>query len=109
MGMSDIRTGGKGVAAALTPPQSKKAATVDMKGAVQAAMTFAKDMFPQAKDIRLEEVEPRSGGWSVVVSFTTGEPGTLAQVIGGAVPRLFKTIAIASEGGQAISLKVWKQ
>jgi hypothetical protein len=82
---------------------------VDMKGAVQAAFAFAKDMFPEAKDLRLEEVEAKSGGWSVVVSFTTGEPGTLSQVMGGGAPRLFKTIAIDSESGQAQSLKVWKQ
>jgi len=82
---------------------------VDMKGAVQAAIAFAKDMFPQAKDIRLEEVEARSGGWSVVISFVSGEPGTLAQVMGGGAPRLFKTIAIDSASGNAQSLKVWKQ
>jgi hypothetical protein len=82
---------------------------VDMKGAVQAAFAFTKDIFSQAKDIRLEEVEARSGGWSVVISFTTGEPGTLSQVMGGGAPRLYKTIAIDSETGQAQSLKVWKQ
>ncbi len=82
---------------------------IDMKGAVQAAIAFAKDMFPQAKDIRLEEVEARSGGWSVVISFATGEPGTLSLVMGGAAPRLFKTIAIDSASGKAQSLKVWKQ
>ena len=81
----------------------------DMKGAVQAAFAFAKDMFPQAKDLRLEEVEANSGGWSVVISFATGEPGTLSQVMGGGAPRLFNTIAIDSESGQAQSLKVWKQ
>jgi len=45
---------------------------VDMKGAVQSAFAFTKDMFPQAKDIRLEEVEPGSVGWTVVISFSTG-------------------------------------
>ena len=82
---------------------------VDIKGAVQAAFAFTKDMFSQAKDIRLEEVEARSGGWSVVVSFTTGEAGTLSQVLGGEAPRLYKTVAIDSETGKAQSLKVWKQ
>jgi len=70
-----------------------------MKGAVQAAFAFAKDMFPQAKDIRLEEVEPGSVGWTVVISFSTGEPGTIAQVMGGGAPRLFKTIAVDSASG----------
>lgn len=81
---------------------------IDMKGAVQAAFAFTKDMFPQAKDIRLEEVEPGSVGWTVVISFTTGEPTTLSQVLG-STPRTYKTIAIESENGQAQSLKVWKQ
>ena len=88
---------------------SSQRAAVDMKSAVQAAFAFTKDMFSQAKDIRLEEVEARSGGWSVVISFTTGEPGTLSQVMGGGAPRLYKTIAIDSETGKAQSLKVWKQ
>ncbi len=106
--MAEAKVGRKGVAAALTA-FSKESGTIDMKGAVQAAFALAKDMFPQAKDLRLEEVEANPGGWSVVISFTTGEPGTLAQVMGGGAPRLFKTIAIDSETGQAQSLKVWKQ
>jgi hypothetical protein len=88
---------------------AKKSGTIDMKGAVQSAFAFTKDMFPQAKDIRLEEVEPGSVGWTVVISFSTGEPGTLAQVMGGGAPRLFKTIAVDSTSGKAQSLKVWKQ
>ena len=100
------RKSGAIVAAHLPAP--KKTGT-DMKGAVQAAFAFTKDMFPQAKDIRLEEVEPGSVGWTVVISFSTGEPGTLAQVMGGGAPRLFKTIAVDSTSGKAQSLKVWKQ
>lgn len=88
---------------------SSQPTAIDMKSAVQAAFAFIKDMFPQAKDIRLEEVEPGSVGWTVVISFSTGEPGTLAQVMGGGAPRLFKTIAVDSTSGQAQSLKVWKQ
>jgi hypothetical protein len=87
---------------------STKPGKIDMKGAVQAAIAFAKDMFPQAKDILLEEVEARSGGWSVVISFVSSELSTLSQVMGGR-SRLFKTIAIDSTSGQAQSLKVWKQ
>ena len=88
---------------------SSDRATVDMKDAVQSAFAFTKDMFPQAKDIRLEEVEPGSVGWTVVISFSTGEPGTIAQVMGGGAPRLFKTITVDSTSGKAQSLKVWKQ
>jgi len=81
---------------------------VDMKGAVKAAMAFAKDMFPEARDIRLEEVEPKSGGWSVVISFAAGQSNTFAIMRGEEGPRVYKTIAIESESGQAKSVKVWK-
>jgi hypothetical protein len=83
-------------------------AMVDMKGAVKAAMVFAKDLFPQAKDIRLEEVEPSSNGWSVVISYATDQSSTFAIMRGEEGPRVFKKIAIESETGQAQSLKVWK-
>jgi len=82
---------------------------IDMKGAVRAAMVFSKDMFPEVKDIRLEEVEPSSNGWSVVVSFAADAPATYAIVTGRELPRVYKTIAIESETGQAMSLKVWNQ
>ena len=110
--MSETKTSGKLEGPRMRELREKVAAArrkTDMKSAVQSAFAFAKDMFPQAKDIRLEEVEARSGGWSVVISFATGEPGTLSQVMGGGAPRLFKTITIDSESGQAQSLKVWKQ
>lgn len=107
--MAEIKTGGKGVAAALKPINPKKTDTVDMKGAVQAAIAFAQDFFPSAKDIRLEEVEPNEKGWSVVISFATGEPGTLSQVMGVGASRLFKTINIDSTNGKARSLKVWNR
>lgn len=98
----------KGVAAALSL-DLEKTSMIDMKGAVQAAFAFAKDMYPEAKDIRLEQVEPSpsSDGWSVVVSFVTQTPGTFAQVMG-VEARLFKSISIDSQSGKAQSLKIWK-
>jgi hypothetical protein len=117
--MVSTKTSRKGTATAgiMPPPKSMSASEsalaialrkVDMKGAVQAAIAFAQEMFPQAKDILLEEVEAKSGGWSVVISFVTGELSTLSQVMGGGA-RLFKTITIDSASGKAQSLKVWKQ
>lgn len=98
---------------------------VDMKGAVRAAMVFAKDLLPEVKDIRLEEVELRQGHyensasegrifkqdpfWRVVVSFATNAPATYAIVTGNELPRVYKTIAIDPETGQGTSLKVWNQ
>ncbi len=109
--MSDTKTSVKFEGPKTRALREKVAARrkVDMKGAAQAAFAFTNDMFPEAKDLRLEEVEAKTGGWSVVISFTTGELGTLSQVMGGGTPRLFKTITIDSESGKAKSLKVWKQ
>ena len=124
--VNGLKTSRKGGAAALTPVSKKTseagqslAATsriVDMKSAVKVAIAFAEEFFPGAKDLRLEEVEQDSSGWSVVVSFTTGEPElggseTLSRIMGG-LPResrIYKTIAIDSASGQAQSLKVWKK
>ncbi|MFP5206082.1 MAG: hypothetical protein ACLGSH_12050 [Acidobacteriota bacterium] len=82
---------------------------IDMKEAVQRAFVFVKDFYPQGRDFRLEEVEPISVGWSVVISFSTGEPGTIASALGQGPPRIYKTITIDSSNGGAQSLKVWKQ
>jgi|ERR1700690_661868 hypothetical protein len=106
--MAEAKTSPKRVAAALTPLTSRKANLVDMKEAVQHAIAFTKDFYPEAKDIRLEEVEPISGGWSVVISFATGEPSTIAYALGQGAPRIYKTITIDSGNGKAQSLKVWK-
>jgi hypothetical protein len=106
--MAEAKTSRKRVADLLKPLNSEKTSKIDMKGAVKAAIAFTEDFYPQAKDIRLEEVEPSSNGWSVVVSFKSGEPGTLAQVMGEGAPRLFKTISIDEVSGKAQSLKVWK-
>jgi hypothetical protein len=107
--MNDTKTSRKGAAALLSPLTPVKSGKVDMKGAVQKAIDFAREFFPEAKGIRLEEVEPGSNGWSVVISFTTGEPGALATALGQGGTRVYKTITVSSEGGHVQSLKVWKQ
>lgn len=106
--MGETKAGGKGVAAALTPPTSRKPALVDMKGSVKAAMDFAKEMFAGARDIRLEEVEPTSSGWSVVISYAANQPPTFAVISGQQETRVYKKITIDSESGKVLSLKAWK-
>ncbi len=80
---------------------------IDVKTAVRSATTFVGDLFPQARDIRLEEVEPFSDQWSVVVSFKPEESPSIAEVMGGGT-RLFKQIVIDSENAKPVSLKIWK-
>lgn len=99
----------KGVSATPTSPNTKKTPLIDMKAAVQSAIAFAQEMLPDAKDIRLEEVEPSSGGgWSVVISYATNQSSTFAVLRGEEGSRSYKKIAIDSETGRPQSLKVWK-
>jgi len=82
---------------------------IDMRQAVQTAVTSVESLYPQAKDIRLEEIEPRGDIlWSVVLSFKSGEPTTLASVMG-SESRLFKRLEIDKSTGTLEALKVWKQ
>jgi hypothetical protein len=82
---------------------------VSVKEAVTSATAFVEELFPGARDIRLEEVESISSNWFVVISFKTGdEPTTFASVMG-ANSRLFKTVLIDLENGEPFALKVWKQ
>jgi len=106
--MNGIKTARKVGAGALTPPPSVKPALIDMKGAVQAAMAFAQEMLPGAKDIRLEEVEPTPAGWSVVISYAPNQSSTFAIMRSEEESRVYKKIAIDSKSGRAQSLKVWK-
>jgi len=105
---------------------SKKSGTVDMKDAVQAAIEFVKEYFSGAKEILLEEVALEQGQfvantpggtpgsptfikdpqWRVVVSFRLGEPGTLAEVMGGD-PRLYREVYIDPKSGSLRSMRTW--
>ena len=79
---------------------------ITVKEVVKSATSFVEDLYPEAKEIRLEEVEPNSSQWSVVLSFKTDEPSGLAYVMG-SDNRLFKTVAIDPTDGSPISLKIW--
>ena len=101
---------------------SKKSGTVDMKGAVQAVIACVEDFFPEAKDILLEEVELQQGHyenspsegrtykqdplWRVVVSFKSGKPGKLAEVMGGDA-RLFREVRIERDSGEIDKIGIW--
>jgi hypothetical protein len=80
---------------------------INARDAVRKAIEAIQEFYPDANDIRLEEIEPRSiedNDWDVVVSFKVANQ-TLAHVIGGE-NRLFKVVRILS--GEVHSLKVWK-
>lgn len=103
---------------------STKSGKIDMKGAVQSAFAFIEGFFPDAKDVLLEEVELKQGHyenspsegrmykqhpfWRVVVSFKSGTPGTLSEVMGGA-PRLFREVKVERDSGEIHSMVSWGQ
>jgi hypothetical protein len=51
------------------------------KDVVKSAIGFVEELYPSAKDIRLEEVEPLDNEWSVVLSFVEGEDSVLSSVM----------------------------
>ena len=95
---------------------------VDMKGAVKAAIACVEGFFPEAKEILLEEVELQQGHyennasegrifkqdplWRVVVSFKSGKPGKLSEVMGGD-PRLYREVYIEPDSGSLRSMRTW--
>jgi hypothetical protein len=105
---------------------SSQRSVVDMKGAVKAAIDCIESFFPEAKDILLEEVALTQGRyvanapggtpgsptfiddslWRVVISFKSGKPGTLSEIMGGD-PRLYREVYIDRESGEIRSMETW--
>jgi hypothetical protein len=83
---------------------------ISIKRAVTTAQEFVADMFPEARDIRLEEVAylENYDEWEVTLSFPSGEEKTFANALAGQ-PRLFKTVRINANNGEPLSLKVFKE
>jgi hypothetical protein len=99
---------------------------IDMKGAVKAAIDCIESFFPEAKDILLEEVALTQGRyvanapggtpgsptfnddslWRVVISFKSGKPGTLSEIMGGD-PRHYREVYIDRESGEIRSMGTW--
>jgi hypothetical protein len=83
-------------------------AGINMKTAVKEAFTFIEEFYPGAKDIRLEEVSTIGpvDHWEVVVSFKTGAPATLSEVMSKEF-RLYKAVMIDADTGTPMSLRSW--
>lgn len=78
----------------------------NMKEAVGVAAKFVADLFPEARDIRLEEIVADGSVWNVVLSFMPIE-NTLASMLGNP-QRLFKTVEVQRDSGEPLALRVWK-
>jgi hypothetical protein len=80
---------------------------ITVKEAVASATLFVTDLFPNALDLRLEQVEMIGSWWRVVISFKFSEPSTLLLAMG-AQNRLFKEVDVDRESGQAVALRMFK-
>lgn len=85
---------------------------IPVKIAVTEAVRFFEDMFPNAKDIRLEEVELSDEGpwWDVTLSYAAPPTSTsyaLASVIG-QPERVYKIIRLDREDATVRSMKIRK-
>jgi hypothetical protein len=83
----------------------------EIKEVVQIASAFLKDLFEDARDVRLEQVEESRAGsrWSVVLSYPDISPKPLSTLLGGPDHgRIFKEVVVDSEEKKPVALKVWK-
>lgn len=82
-----------------------------IKYAVAIAREFIESMYPDAKSLRLEGVEPIDDYWEIIFSFLGDEKmtGSAAFLMGKIVPddlRTYKKVTVA--GSEAKSLRPWK-
>lgn len=82
---------------------------VDVKESVATANAFVMDLFPAARDLRLEEVALNSGGttWQVVLSFRLFESAQLAPLASQG-NRMFKQVDVDRLSAEARALRSWK-
>ncbi len=81
---------------------------VNMKDAVTNANSFLADLFPEARNPRLEEVELANDQfWNIVLSYEPW-PATPLGLLSGPNNRLFKLIRVDADSGEPRSLKIWK-
>jgi hypothetical protein len=78
----------------------------NMKEAVGTAAKFIAELFPDADDIRLEEVAAEGSVWSVVLSFVPDGKNLLS--VFDSPKRTFKTIEVERDSGEPLALRVWK-
>jgi hypothetical protein len=77
-----------------------------MKEAVAASAKFVEELFPEARDIRLEEIVANGPKWNVVVSFQTAGSYPLSELM--KMPRIFKQVVVERDSGEPVALRVWQ-
>ena len=59
---------------------------------------FVEELFPEARDIRLEEIVANGPKWNVVVSFQTAGSYPLSELM--KMPRIFKQVEVERDSGE---------
>jgi hypothetical protein len=82
---------------------------VDVKTAVTTANAFLMDLYPTAREVRLEEVALNAIGtaWQAVLSFRMVESGQMAP-LSSQGSRVFKQVDVDRISGEARALRAWK-
>jgi hypothetical protein len=78
----------------------------NFKEAVAASARFVEELFPEARDIRLEEIVANGPKWNVVVSFQTAASSPLSALM--ASSRIFKQVEVERDTGKPVALRVWQ-
>jgi hypothetical protein len=84
---------------------------ITVKEAVKNATLFFAEVFPNATDVRLEEVELSDEGpwWNVTLSFPGPSPtSAIASVLGGQQGRIYKLVKIDAESGEPKGILIRK-
>ena len=82
---------------------------ISVKDAVKDASGFFSEMFPNAQDVRLEEVELSEEGpwWDITLSFARPSQSTFDLMVG-QPNRIYKVVRVDGETGEARSVKIRK-
>ena len=81
-----------------------------IKEAVATASTFILELYPEAQDLRLEQIEMSGNKWEVVMSFRASDHSSRMVSLGQPVQpsRIFKEVDVNRTTGEAVGLRMFK-
>jgi hypothetical protein len=82
---------------------------ISVKDAVKAATAFFSELFPNAKELRLEEVDMSEGGpwWEVTVSFEVPGNNPMQSILASS-HREYKIVRVDRDTGEPRSILIRK-
>lgn len=76
------------------------------KDAIEAAIAFLQEIYPDVSDFLVEEIELKGRLWKITLSFPSlNVKGAFANSLLGS-PRTYKSLEIDTEKGTVISMKI---